>query len=48
MADGTPINLDKGWIRKELREVSMDIAGHQERLTLDVATTKYDVVLGMN
>jgi hypothetical protein len=48
MTNGTPINLDKGWIRKELREISMDIAGHRERLTLDVATIKYDVVLGMN
>ena len=24
----TPINLNKGWIRKELKEVKMDIAGH--------------------
>jgi hypothetical protein len=48
MADRTPINLNKGWIRKELRKVSMDITGHRERLTLDVAMIKYNIVLGMN
>ena len=48
IANRTPINLNKGQIRKELRGVSIDITGHQERLTLDVTTIKYDIVLSIN
>jgi Retroviral aspartyl protease len=47
MADGTPVEHGDGWIRQELRDVELDIAGHLERITLDITTIKYDIVLGM-
>jgi hypothetical protein len=47
MADGTPISYADGWIRNELRAVSLDIQGHVESIDLDIMQTKYDVVLGL-
>jgi hypothetical protein len=47
MADGTPLGHDDGWVRKELRDVTLDIKGHSEQIVLDVVGIKYDVILGM-
>jgi hypothetical protein len=47
IADGTPVNHGTGWIRQELRDVELDIAGHLEKITLDITIIKYDVILGI-
>jgi hypothetical protein len=48
MADGTPVAHDDGWIRKELRNVTLQIQEHTETTTLDIVNIKYDIVLGMD
>jgi hypothetical protein len=47
MADGTPVDYGDGKITQELRNIELNIAGHRERMTLDIIRIKYDVVLGM-
>ena len=47
MADGTPVDYEGGWIKKELREVELRIGTHDEKITLDIMSIKYDIVLGM-
>ena len=47
MADGSPTKDEDGWVREELRQVELNIHGHQEEITLDVTTIKYDMILGM-
>ena len=47
MADGSPVEHDDGWIRKELQNVTLTIEEHQEIITLDIVNIKYDIILGM-
>ena len=47
MADCSPVEHDDGWIRKELHEVQLTIAQHQEIISLDIVNIKYDIILGM-
>ena len=47
LADGTPTSYGDGWIRNELRAVSLDIQGHVESIDLDILPIKYDILLGM-
>ena len=47
MADGTPVDHDEGWVRKELRQVRLRIEDHEEVISLDIINLKYDIVFGM-
>jgi len=47
MADGSPVEHDGGWIRKEV-QARLKIADHEENITLDIAPIKYDIILGMD
>jgi len=47
MADGTPVEYGGGWIRREIRDVRLEIEGHTEQIDLDIAPIKYDIILGM-
>ena len=47
MADGSPVDHDGGWVRKELQEVNLQIGNHHETVSLDITNLKYDIVLGM-
>jgi Reverse transcriptase (RNA-dependent DNA polymerase)/Retroviral aspartyl protease len=47
MADGSPVAFNDGKVTDELYDVQLDIAGHQETLSLDITNLKYDIVLGM-
>ena len=48
MADGSPVEHDNGWIRKELRNMTLRIGQHEEQITLDLVNIRYDVILGMD
>lgn len=47
MADGTPVDHNRGWVSHELRNVELNIVGHKESISLDITNIKYDIVLGM-
>jgi RNase H-like domain found in reverse transcriptase/Reverse transcriptase (RNA-dependent DNA polymerase)/Integrase zinc binding domain/Chromo (CHRromatin Organisation MOdifier) domain/Retroviral aspartyl protease len=47
MADGTPVDHGDGWVRQELNGVELNIAGHRERISLDITNIRYDIILGM-
>ncbi|SLM35926.1 gag-pol polyprotein [Lasallia pustulata] len=48
MADGSPVEHDNGWIRKEIRDITLKIGDHTEQITLDLVNIRYDVILGMD
>ena len=47
MADGSPVEQHGGMVIEELRAATLTIAEHQEIMTLDVVTIKYDLILGI-
>ena len=47
MADGTLVNYEDKWIKKELRNVRLLIDIHEEEIILNIIKIKYDVILGM-
>ena len=47
IADGTPVEYGGGWIRREIRDVRLEIEDYTEQIDLDIALIKYDIILGM-
>ena len=48
IADGLPVEYEDGWIREEIYNVRLRIGHHEERISLDIITIKYDILLGMD
>ena len=47
MADSNLMKRDQGWVKRELRDIQLQIQGHKENIALDIVDIKYDVILGM-
>ena len=47
-ADGSPMGLDDGMVREELKDITLIIGTHTEIRALDVVRMQHDVVLGMD
>ncbi|KIV85053.1 hypothetical protein PV11_00789 [Exophiala sideris] len=47
LKDGTPVEYGGEWIRREIRDVRLEIEGHTEQIDLDIVSIKYDIILGM-
>ena len=45
--DGSPVKENNGTIREEIKEISLKIGRHEERVKFDIITTQgYDIILG--
>ena len=47
MADSNLMKRDQGWVKRELRDIQLQIQGHKENIALDIVNIKYDVILGI-